>query len=148
MGVGAVLKGTLTAATRAIDEMLERPISRLGLTLAESDVLTVVLLGEDQTAAPTDLAELLGLTTAGLTGRLNSLAKRELIERHPHPSDGRRLIVHLTDEGEALARQVLDIKNELLTEIAVSELGEDRARQLIADLTVVLDASRRISPGR
>lgn len=91
---------------------------------------------------------MLGLTTAGITGRLNALAKRDLIERRPHPHDGRRLIVHLTPAGKALAQQVLDIKNDLLTEIAVEELGQERARRMVDDLTILLDATRRRTASR
>lgn len=145
MGLGAVLKGSLSAAHVAVNEMLERPTGRLGITLGEADVLTVILISDDQTAAPTDLAFLLGLTTAGITGRLNSLEKQELIERRPHSADGRRVIVHLTDRGRELAQQVLDLKNDLLAEIVATELGADRAKTMIEDLHLLMDASRRLA---
>lgn len=49
------------------------------------------------------LCSSLNILPPNLVGMINHLEKRGLVERLPHPSDGRALGLHLTEKGQALA---------------------------------------------
>lgn len=48
---------------------------------------------------PVELAHLLGVTSAAASGIVDRLAARGHIERRPHPEDGRRTQVVITESG-------------------------------------------------
>jgi DNA-binding MarR family transcriptional regulator len=48
------------------------------------------------------LSNQLNLLPPNLVGMVNALEKRQLIERKPHPDDGRALGLHLTEPGASL----------------------------------------------
>lgn len=56
---------------------------------------------------PSELADILLLTSGGMTVRLNRLQKLGLIERQPNPLDGRGVLIHLTKAGKDLAEDAL-----------------------------------------
>lgn len=140
IGLGGQIKGRVTAARDALDQLLEPDYRRLGVSAGEADVLTIVLLSAEP-PAPTDLANRLGMTTAGMTSRLNSLEAAGLIERRPHATDGRRRILHLTEAGDELASTVLRLKDQLVGEHVVSALGDEQARSLVGYLDTVITAA-------
>lgn len=123
---------------QALDEVLGRELNRLGVSPGEADVLTVLYVADDRSLAPTDLARWLGLTTAGLTARLNALESRELIVRHQHPTDGRRRSVHFTEQGETLAQAVIELKDEAVSGLVEGALSASQAKALIAALDIVI----------
>jgi len=123
--------------------VLDDEMGRLGLSVGEADVLTTLLVSGRHHPAPSELADWLILTTAGLTGRLNSLDHKGLIERQPHSSDGRRLTVHMTREGKRVAKAVLAAKNATLTRQVVDEIGQQETRRLIQTLDDLIAAARR-----
>ncbi len=61
--------------------------------------LMIRLLGEHPRLSPGQLAEMLHLDPSTVTGILKRLEKRRLARRLPDPSDGRRVIVVLTESG-------------------------------------------------
>ena len=52
---------------------------------------------------PAELARVIGVTTAASSGVVDRLVANGHAERRPHPADGRRTEVHLTDAGRAEA---------------------------------------------
>lgn len=91
-------------ATRMAPHMVAL-FGRYGLERGEFDVLaTLQRSGAPYTLSPTDLYTSLMITSGGLTPRLKRLETAGLIARSASPSDGRSLLVTLTDEGYALTR--------------------------------------------
>jgi DNA-binding MarR family transcriptional regulator len=89
-----------------------RAVRRLDMALAEmhlelaglldmtaADLLAVAHLGMDGELGPTELASRLHLHTGAVTALLDRLAERGMVEREPHPSDRRKLLVNLTQHG-------------------------------------------------
>jgi DNA-binding MarR family transcriptional regulator len=66
-----------------------------------------ILEGAGQPLSPTVIAERLIVTTASVTSVLDTLERRGLVERRPHPSDRRRVLVAITDDGIALVNLFL-----------------------------------------
>ena len=95
-----------------------------GVTPVQYAALSAVLRqpGIDQRT----LARNIGFDTSTIGGVIDRLERRGLIERRPHPSDGRAMGVHLTPEGVALTQQ-----------------AEKTAAQLEQDATSRLTAAER-----
>ena len=70
-----------------------------------------------------DLCATLNIMPPNLVGLVAALEKRGLLERRPHPSDGRAMGLHLTEAGQALAAE---------TEQAVAQLEIDATARLSA----------------
>ncbi len=51
------------------------------------------------------LCSTLGLLPPNLVGMINALERRNLIERRPHPTDGRAMGLHPSDQGRSLMQQ-------------------------------------------
>ena len=67
---------------------------------------------------------------------VNTLEKRALVERKPHPRDGRAMGLHLTSQGEKLMRDAEKTAAELEAEVA-SRLSAAELRTLIGLLKKV-----------
>nr|WP_315229055.1 MarR family transcriptional regulator [uncultured Albidiferax sp.] len=76
------------------------------------------------------LATTLSLLPPNVVGMVNTLEKRGLIERQPHPVDGRALGLHLTPEGEALVTEAESTVEHLEIE-ATSSLTATERKTLI-----------------
>ncbi len=141
LGPGANLKRAVTEAHRLLDDLLAVDMAALGLSVGEADLLTVLRVAE-QTVLPGDVAAWLGLTGAGVTGRLNTLERRDLIERRPNPADGRSVTIHLTTAGERLAAEVITAKDSTIINEIVESLGSEAAAQLVKHLDAITLAAR------
>jgi DNA-binding MarR family transcriptional regulator len=88
---------THATITRALSHALEE---RDRLTITEFELLLALSPGENLRL--TRLAQRLYLSTSGLTGLIERLARRGLIERCTHPDDARAGYLRLTDAGRAV----------------------------------------------
>lgn len=61
--------------------------------------LVLMFLAEGMTAAPTDLSNAIGMTTAGMTGLVDRLEADGFVRRERDPADGRRVVLSLTKKG-------------------------------------------------
>jgi len=91
-------------ATHRLLAALDDELADLGLSAAETNVLAC-FAGTDACAVR-DLVTATGQRPSTLTGVLDRLERRALIERAPHPDDRRSVLVHLTGPGRAAAEQV------------------------------------------
>ena len=118
---------------RHLDLARRSAFARHGLEPGEFDVLSALRrAGPPYASTPGALvqATLVGSgTTAGRTARL---AARGLVEREPHPDDGRGVLVRLTDDG----RRVVDaaLSDLLGRELVLLEGLGTGDRDLLADL--------------
>lgn len=141
IGPGASLKRAVATAHRLLDDLVSDEMAALGLTNPEADVLSMLHVC-DYPPVPSELADWLGLTGAGTTGRLNGLERRGLVERLPHPTDGRSVTVHLTTDGRGLASAVVEAKNSTVIKMLVEQIGEDETTRLIDGLDALSAAAR------
>lgn len=89
-----------------------RHIERMGLTSPQFDVLAELGGGEEMTCA--ELGEATLITKGTLTGVLDRLERKGLLERQGVERDRRALHVRLTDKGEALFRKVFPAHAEFM----------------------------------
>ena len=111
------------AALAVIEVFIER-MAPYGLRPVDFSVLSLIRHNPGITSR--QLCSSLGILPPNLVGLVNSLEKRELIVRHPHPRDGRAMGLHLTPAGEKLAddaeRTAADLESEASGRLAAGEL--------------------------
>jgi DNA-binding MarR family transcriptional regulator len=121
---------------------IDQALRHHGLSRAGREALAV-LDGAEQPLSPTAIAERLIVTTASVTSLLDTLERRGLVERQPDPTDRRRLVIVITQDGKAIVDQFLPEVVALQT-AAMAALTETQRRQLVemlatlgADLTTL-----------
>ncbi|WP_231402314.1 MarR family winged helix-turn-helix transcriptional regulator [Caenimonas aquaedulcis] len=115
------------AALAVIEVFLQR-MAQYDLRPVDFSVLSLVTHNPGITSR--QLCTTLGILPPNLVGMINALEKRELIERRPHPRDGRAMGIHLTPSGEKLMRDAERTAAELEAEVA-SRLTAAEGRILI-----------------
>ena len=104
---------------------LRRTLSRRsGLGETELDALERLM---ESPTTPSELARLLDISTAASTGVVDRLERRGHVERRKHPTDRRRLEIHVTDDGRAELLRHLDPMLHALTELDRGLSDDERA---------------------
>jgi DNA-binding MarR family transcriptional regulator len=98
------------------------------LSLTESAVLA--RLGRDGPVTTAELARAEGMRPQSMSAAVATLEERGLVERKPHPSDGRQMNIAITDKGAAVRSSTKDLKRAWLAQ-ATAGL-EDEERQILA----------------
>lgn len=80
-----------------------------------------------QPCSPHYISERLIVSRATVTGLLDTLAKRGLVRREPHPNDRRMVMVHLTKAGSRTADRVRRVVHRAEAEWMVSLNEHERA---------------------
>ena len=90
------------AALSIIELFLER-LAPYGLKPVDFSVMSTI--GHNPGVTSRQLCATLNLLPPNLVGLIQSLESRDLIERKPHPHDGRAVGLHATPKGQALMQQ-------------------------------------------
>ena len=127
---------TLRTADLLFDRIavLLRP---LGVSAAGGLVLG--LLRDHGAMSPSTLSEQLIVTRATVTGLLDSLERRGLVQRTPNPADRRSLVISLTTEGAAVLQDVRTLVHRH-EQAWMSAMSRDELRTYIALLHRVQDS--------
>jgi len=109
-----------------------------GLEIWEFDVLAALRrAGDPHELSPSSLAVATLVTSGTMTNRIDRLAERDLVERHPDPGDRRGVLVRLT--GAGAARVDAALADLLVRERAVlSVLPPAEAEGLVESLRALL----------
>ena len=125
------------AALAVIDVFVQR-MEPYQLKPVDFSVLSLVRHNPGITSR--QLCTALGILPPNLVGMVNALEKRELIERQPHPRDGRAMGLHLTSRGEKLMRDAERTAADLEAAFA-SRLSAAEQRTLITLLKKIYQAA-------
>jgi len=104
------------------------------LSLTELAVLS--RLGRHGPATTAELARAEGMRPQSMSAALSALEERGLIERKPHPSDGRQMNIALTDKGATVRTSAKDLKRAWLAQATAGLEGEER--QILARAGIIL----------
>ncbi|MFE7777286.1 MarR family winged helix-turn-helix transcriptional regulator [Streptomyces sp. NPDC057445] len=127
--------GNIHRAAAAVRQHVENSVLRgSDLTWTGFVVLWVVWIGGEMETRL--VAEEAGISKGTLTGVARTLESRRLVRRTEHPTDGRRVLLALTDEGEAVMRNLLPEFNAEEAFVA-GQLSDEECRQ-------AADALRRV----
>ncbi|MFF4503575.1 MarR family winged helix-turn-helix transcriptional regulator [Streptomyces sp. NPDC001401] len=123
-------------AASAVRQHVENSVLRgSDLTWTAFVVLWVVWVwGESETR---HVAEEAGISKGTLTGVSRTLESRGLIRRAGHPSDGRLVLLSLTDEGEQLMQRLFPAFNEEEA-FVTGQLTDEECRTLAEGLRRVV----------
>ncbi len=115
------------AALSIIELFLER-LAPYGLKPVDFSVMSTI--GHNPGVTSRQLCAALNLLPPNLVGLIQSLEARGLIERKPHPHDGRAVGLHATAKGQALMVQAEQTATELETEKTAKLTPEERTTLL------------------
>src|SRR3954454_21210869 len=89
----------------------QRALVEVGLQDFEYDTLHQLMIRDTPgLASPSALAEDLGISNAGMTGRLDALAKAGWIQRSADADFRRRVSVEITRRGAPIWRRAMDLR--------------------------------------
>ena len=94
-------------------------------------------------ASPSALAADLGISNAGMTGRLDALEKAGWIQRSTDAADRRRVTVEVTTEGAAIWRRAVTLRGKAEDEVVHVLDAEERATlaALLKKMTLFLEST-------
>ena len=132
-------------ASLAIVEVFMQRMAVYGLKVVDFSVLSLVAHNPGVTSR--QLCATLNVLPPNMVGLIAALEQRGLIERRPHPNDGRAMGVHLSEAGAALTTQAEQTAAQL-EEDATSRLTATERKTLIRLLQKVYDGSGGAGSGR
>ncbi|MFD8632506.1 MarR family winged helix-turn-helix transcriptional regulator [Streptomyces sp. NPDC059533] len=100
-----------------------------GVSLSQMSVLKRLDRLGPSTA--TDLAQAEKIRPQSVIATVNSLQADGYVTRSPHPTDGRRLVIALTPEGEALVRERREAGQGRIAELIAERLSPDEQHLLV-----------------
>jgi len=131
--------GEIWRAAERLRQGVLANLSDCGLDLAGFDVLlTLRRQGHGESLSPSALAKEMMLSTSAMTNRLDRLEKRGLIQRTTDPNDRRGLKILLSDEGFALANEMVvsHVETEERMLCALTDADRKQLRTLLTKIGV------------
>jgi DNA-binding MarR family transcriptional regulator len=138
-----VAANLVRTATELLAEIERPPRQAADLSVSGFQVLAI-LDGAGEPLSPQTIAEHLLLTSASMTSLLDTLQRRGLIERHPHPADRRKILIHLTDAAQRTVDEQLPAVHAAITE-AMADLSGTEREHLLQSLTKIRAGLTRVN---
>jgi DNA-binding MarR family transcriptional regulator len=88
-------------------------------------------LAKDGPATTADLARAESMKPQSMGATIAALEDMGMVERKPHPTDGRQVNIELTAKGEAMRKSAKDAKRTWLAQ-AIAQLDERERETLFA----------------
>jgi DNA-binding MarR family transcriptional regulator len=119
----------LTQAVGLLVRRLRAAAASEELSLTESVVMA--RLARDGPATTADLARAEGMKPQSMGATIAALEEMGMVERTPHPTDGRQVHIALTAKGDAVRQSVKDAKQTWLAQ-AIAQLDKQDQATLFA----------------
>lgn len=120
----------LYSLSKAITNRYRPLLQPLGLTYPQ--YLVMLVLWEDAPLSVNDIGARLQLDSGTLTPLLKRLQNQQLIERQRDPNDERRVLIYLTEAGQALQARAKDVPAQMAACIAATPEDIATLRALLA----------------
>jgi DNA-binding MarR family transcriptional regulator len=101
-----------------------------GLSMTES--IVVSRLAKDGPTTTAELARLEGMRPQSMRTTVSALEKMGIVERKPHPTDGRQVFIALTRYGAELRKTAKETKQTWLAQAVAQLPAADRERLFVA----------------
>lgn len=126
----------LAYAYDLIATYIARILNRCHLSLSAFNLLMVLVRSEGKGLPLHEIGEALLVSRANVTGLVDCLERRGLVERTAHPEDRRVRIVRITRSGEELLESLLPDYHREIRELVTELSDEEKARlnQLLVKL--------------
>ena len=109
---------------------LEKNLKPYGLSRAGYVTLVVLNHSSASEVTVSELADRVGVTRATMTGILNTLLKKDFVDRYPHTMDRRSLLVRIRQKGVKLINQISPKMFNHISEFA-NGLTEEEKKEMI-----------------
>ena len=111
--------------------------TRTEFSLSNAAVMVLAIVeGSDEPITPTVIAQRAIITTASITSVLDTLERRQLVARTPHPSDRRKVVVELTASGRRIVERFLPTARAVEAAV-MAALSPTERKQLLVLLAKV-----------
>ncbi len=128
--------GSIRKLVRAVYLDSQKMSRQFGLTGQQSVVLRLLLNKGSMSSA--DLSRLMYVTPSNMTGIIDRLEKKDLIERMRKEGDRRVTLILLTDAGKGLSKNIPDpIEKKFINELA--DLEPDHVQLLAMAMNQILN---------
>lgn len=97
--------------------------------LSLTEIAVLGRLGRHGPATTAELARAEGMRPQSMSAAVAALEERGLVERKPHPTDGRQVNIALTEKGTAVRNSAKDLKRAWLAQ-ATAGLDEEERQAL------------------
>ncbi len=114
----------LTISQHTVSQALNQRLAPYGITPSQYGVLNCLWLN-DGICLPRQIAETLYLETPTVSGILERMQKKGLVDRAINTENRREILVILTDKGRALEEPVQKVIDELNVDVLKSFSKED-----------------------
>ncbi len=136
----------LRATWQAVARMYNEEASKYGATMATGFAL--LSIDREKGTPSTSLGPKMGMEATSLTRTLKSMEERGLITRKKNPTDGRGVLIHLTEEGldkrELSKTTVLNFNETIKKHVTEEQLQNfmevsEIINELIADKKIFIE---------
>jgi DNA-binding MarR family transcriptional regulator len=129
---------TVTSIIRAQQVLLQRVEEHLvvfGLSFARFELLRLLAFTRHGELPLGKLGARLQVHPTSITSAVNRLETQGLVERHPHPTDGRTTLAVITDAGRDVVERATKVLNdEVFSAIGLSERESTQLYKLLEKL--------------
>ena len=108
------------------------------LTHTQYKILMLLLRNPETPIRQADIETHFSMTNPSVTGIIQNLEKKGLVERVQNPDDKRSKLVKLTDQAVSMEEELYALGESLETQVT-KNLTEDENKQLIALLKKILE---------
>lgn len=132
----------LARISRYFRDSTQSAVTEVGLELFEYETLHSLLIRDTPGhASPRALAQDLGVSPAGMTGRLDGLEKAGYIKRTPSLTDRRSVDIEATSAGVAVWRQAMQLRGRAEEELigVLSDKELTSLNRLLKKLTSAIE---------
>ena len=126
-----VLNQEMMALASVVGVLMRRVRAAASPNLSWSHTMVLGRLAKDGPATSAALARAEGVRPQSMGTTLNELLELGLVARRPHPTDGRQILIELTEQGVAFRTEAKGKKLAWLVQ-AVATLGERDQKTLFA----------------
>jgi DNA-binding MarR family transcriptional regulator len=103
-------------------------VNRFGVK--PTDLRILIMLGAYQPISVNEVSRRTHIDKAWISRSLRGLMRRRLIAKAPHPSDSRVSLLSLTNQGEALLREIAPVAQEYQRQLLQGQRPRDVERML------------------
>jgi DNA-binding MarR family transcriptional regulator len=105
--------------------------------------ILAVVEGAGQPLEPSVIAERVLITTATMTSVLDTLERRGLVQRMPHPDDRRKLLIDITPDAQAILDELLPSLHARERDVVSGALSTREQHELLRLIAKVQHAARQ-----
>ncbi|MEQ8688597.1 MAG: MarR family winged helix-turn-helix transcriptional regulator [Imperialibacter sp.] len=127
----------LERISQAFRVLLWNESKELSLSPIQIQVLIFLLHHSDEKRKVTYLADEFNMTKPTISDTIKSLEQKGLISKAYEPHDTRSYVIHLTNEGKAIAGRTAAFSNQI--QVPINKLKADDKENLLLSLIGVID---------